>query len=154
MHQGRDEEVRHISSIDLLRWVKFVEEREDEGLMKIDSALDWITLDSESNCTHQEDGKDFYPRLQKAVEDAFTFNPCVEGKDLFAVLDKVPDPPPGCKPPPHSDEFYYHACAVDEFRCPLRPMSIRSNLEEVARELATLNRTLLDEAFGEVVKSC
>ena len=85
----------------------------------------------------------------ESVEGAFIENPCVGSKDLFAVLDKVPDPPPGCRLPPdaESGEFYRHASAEGAFGCPLQPMTIRRKLAELAERLDSLNRRTLEEAF-------
>jgi len=149
IREGIDEEVRHISSVDLLRWVKFIQEREAEGRSILMDAFDWSEWCAQSSCDHEGDGDDFYFRLEKAVGDAITLNPCVESKDLFAVLDKVPDHPPGCKPPPHSAEFYRYGDDRGVFECPLQPMTIRNNLVGVADEFDALNRKLLEKIFGK-----
>ena len=149
--ESLDEEVQHISSVDVVQWVKFTQERESEGRSKIKNLLDWQDLDDEASCEHGVAGKDFYFRLEKAVEEAFLDNPCVGRNDLFAVLDKVPDPPPGCDQSSYSEsgEYYCEIDALDAFKCPLRPMSIRSNLATIADELNQINRAMLDEAFGK-----
>ena len=67
--------------------------------------------------------------------------------DLFAVLDKVPDPPLRCKSPPNSGEFCYYVGVEDAFKCLFQPMTIRNHLREVAEELEKLNRRMLDEVF-------
>ena len=152
IYAGFDEEVRHISTIDLLRWVRFVQKREKEGRSAIVEALDrWNLADWGGNCGHGEGGKDFCFRLEKAVEKAFVENPCVEVKDLFAVLDLVPDPPLGCAPPPdtESGDFYYTAGAREAFGCPVQPMSIRRKLADLADDLRGVNRRTLEEAFGK-----
>ena len=146
---GFEEEVRHISSIDVFRFARFIQEREYEGRSTIEDSLSQWYLGGGTNCNHWEDAQDFYSRLKKAVEDAFAFNPCVEHKDLLAVLDSVPDPPPGCAPLPKASEFY-----EETFNCPLQPMSIRCGLEVVARALGELNQTMLDKAFGKGTGSC
>jgi hypothetical protein len=151
--RGFDEEVRHISITHLLRFSRFVQERECEGRSKIQELLSWWHIEEDARCNHWEDAKDFYFRLEKAVEVAFSANPCVGHMELCALLDKVPDPPPGCKPEPDSAEDYYDACAEDKFACPLKPMAIRSHLGEVAKELETLTRTMLDETFEKEVGS-
>jgi len=150
--QSTEEEVRHISSTDLLRWVKFVQTRENQGRAKIADLLDWRELDQDADCDHGKVGKDFYFRLEKAVEEAFVENTCMESKDLWAVLDKIPDPPLGCGPSTYSEsgEFYYFGGNEEVLMsCPLRPMAIRGNLTGIAHELSKINRRLLDEAFGE-----
>ena len=148
-----DEEVQHISTADLYRWIRFVQEREEQGRSKINEELDWWNMDWGTDCNHAEDGKEFYFRLEKAVADAFALNPCLGSNDLFAVLDTIPDPPPGCPPSPNAEsgEFYYGACAMEEFKCQLRPMTIRGNLTQIAVELSRLNHTLLDKAFEKVI---
>jgi len=151
MDQSIAEEVQHISSTDLLRWVKFVQERERAGRDLIGELLDWRHLDEGADCDHGEVGKDFYFRLEKAVENAFVENPFVDSKDLWAVLDKIPDPPLGCGPSPHFESGEYYFCrAVEEpfLSCPLRPMSIRSNLVGITGELGVINAMMLDEVFG------
>ena len=150
VYHGLDEEVRHISSDDILRFSRFVQEREFEGRSKIQELLSWWHI-GDGDCFHWDAAKDFYFRLEKAVEEAFAANPCVGPAQLFALLEKVPDPPHGCEPPPESAEYYFDACVEDEFKCPLRPMSIRSNLEEVATELKELSSKLLDKAFEKGV---
>jgi len=144
-----EEEVRHMSSIDLLRWVKFVQDREKRGREIIKESLNWRDLHDIAECSHGEVGKDFYFRLEKAVEEAFVENPCVESKDLFKVLDKVSDPPLGCGPSPHSEPGEFYSYGFDEalMSCPLRPMSIRSHLTRIAGQLSRVNRETLDEAF-------
>ena len=151
--EGIDEEVQHISSIDVLRWVKFVQEREREGLSLIGESLDWWQVSTESSCVHRDDGRDFYFRLEKAVEEAFCSNPCVGSDGLFAILNKVPDPPLGCKSLPDSGEFCYDACVKDAFKCLFQPMTIRNNLVGVAEELGKLNYKMLDEAFKKEIGS-
>jgi hypothetical protein len=144
LSHGLEDEVRHISSIDVFRFARFVQEREYDGRSTIEDSLSQWYLGGGTNCNHWEDAQDFYSRLQKAVEDAFAFNPCVEHKDLLAILDRVPDPPPGCAPLPKASEFY-----EETFNCPLQPMSIRCGLEVVAMALRKLNQTMLDKAFGK-----
>ena len=145
---GIDEAVQHISGIHILRWVKLVQEREDAGRSMIEQLLSWQVLRDVSDCNHWEDGKDFYFRLAKAVVDAFSLNPCVGINDLLSVLNKVPDPPPGCRAPSDSGEFYYTAYPEEAFKCPLQPMTIRVNLKGVVDELEDLNISMVDEAFG------
>ena len=114
--------------------------------------LGWRLLDDKADCDHGEVGKVFYFCLEKAVEKAFVENPCVESKDLWAVLDKVPDPPLGCGPSPYfeSGEYYSRETAEEPLlSCPLRPMAIRNNLTATAQELGRINCRLLDKAFGE-----
>ena len=146
-----EEEVRHVSGVDVFRWVKFVQDREREGRSKIKELLDWWQLDYAADCNHGETGKEFYFRLEKAVEEVFVENPCVGSNDLFALLYKVPDPPLGCGPSPYTEsgEHYYDACVMEAFNCPLRPMSIRGNLTGIVEELTRINRTMLERAFGK-----
>jgi len=124
--EGIDEEVRHISSIDVMRWVKFVQEREREGRSLIGKLLGWEQVNSDYHCIHRDSGKDFYFRLERAVEDAFCSNPGLTSDNFFAVLHKVPDPPLGCKS---------------------LSMAIRNRLMWVAEELGKLDRRMLGEAF-------
>ena len=149
MYPGLDEEVRHISSTDLLRWVRFVQERETKGREITERLLDWDRQDEGARCAHGEGGETFYSRLEKAVGNAFASNPSVGRKDLFDVLDTVPDSPPGCKPPSMSAEFYRDYGEEEVFNCPLLPMTIRHNLVTIAVELEVLNRSMLDQAFRE-----
>ena len=149
IYQGFDEEVQHISSIDLLRWVRFVQKREIQGRARIEELLDWGIQDEDTGCNHGDGGKTFYSNLERAVGDAFARNPSLGSKDLFAVLDTIPDPPPSCPPRSDSAEFCREYGEREMFDCPLFPMAVRNNLVEVAAELDTLNRTILNEAFGE-----
>ena len=152
MYTGFDEGVGHISSTDLLRWVRFVQGREEEGRSAIEGALNWWDLaDLVTACSHRKGSKDFYFRLERAVGDAFARDPCVGVKDLFAVLDSVPDPPPGCAPllDSESGDFYDDMGADDAFSCPVQPMTIRRKLANLAGDLSRINRKMLGEAFGK-----
>ena len=151
--QGYDEAVQHISGPDVYRFVRFVQEREDEGLRKIEDILGWPNVGGNASCDHWDNGQHFYLRLAKEVEDVFVRNPCLELKDLFEVFGKIPDPPLGCKPQPNSAQWYYGMDVEGVFGCPLLPMSIRHHLIEVFIELESHNRTLLHRAFEEGVGS-
>ena len=142
-----DEVVQHISSADLFRFVRFVQERETKGRSIIDHSFMWSTMCLKSSCGHWEDAKDFYFHLEKEVGDAFASKPCLEVKDLFGVFDRILDPPPGCEPPPDTAEYYNLGDNQEPFSCPLLPMSIRNNLSEVVEELTMLNHKMLNEAF-------
>jgi len=147
------EDLRHISSTDLFRLVQFVHHRQDQGLLIVRMALaSWI-LDEFNNCTHgdSEKAQDYYFRLKKAVEEAVVRNPCVGSKDLFAVLDQIPDPPLGCRPPSRSGQWYYEGDCDSGFSCPLQPMTIRRKLADLAEELNGQNQKILDEFFGKGV---
>ena len=151
VNQDYDEVVQHISGPDLYRFVRFIQEREHEGRSKIEDALGWSSLHYKGLCNHWDDAKDFYLRLAKEIGDAFVRNPCLELRDMFEVLDKIPDPPLGCKPPSNSAEWYYECGEYEVFSCPLVPMSIRNNLVDVSSKLEGVNRTLLDKTFGKGV---
>ena len=148
---GRDfgEEVEHISKAELYRWVRFTQERETRGREIIEESLNRLDVWFDASCSHGHDAKDFYFHLEKEVVNAFTLDPCVGSKGMFELLDKVPDPPLGCEPPPNAEsgEFYYNICAVEEFGCPLRPMTIRNKLVGLADDLSRLNCTMLDKTF-------
>ena len=147
------EDLQHIPSTDLFRLVQFLHQREHYGRAKIHDALGPVPLDEFVECQHGDDAKEYYFRLEKAVEEAFVENPCVESKDLFTVLDKIPDPPPGCKPPPKAAEWYYEGGDENAFNCPLQPMTIRRRLADVAEELDEHNDVMLDKFFGKGVGS-
>ena len=149
-----DEEIRQISSTDLFRWFWFIQEREGQGRTMIEESLNRWEAESDSDCTHKGDGAEFYYRLEKEVRYAFVCNPRLGSKDLFALLDKVPDPPLGCEPPPDvkSGESY-HDCYAEVFRCPLRPMTIRHKLMGIAHGLDEINRYLLEKAFEKGIGS-
>ena len=150
-YNNPEEDLRHISSTDLFRLVQFVHQREDQGLVKVRIAFGSWVLDEYDDCNHgeSEKAKDYYIQLGKAVEEEFVQNPCVESKDLFAVLDQVPDPPPGCKPPSRSGQWYYEECYDGAFNCPLQPMTIRRKLADLAGRLAIQNKETLDKFFGK-----
>ena len=148
-----DKEVQHVSGIDVLQFARFVQAREYEGLSTIEHLLGPSSVGEGVKCKHWEDAKDFYYRLEKAVEEAFVSNPRMEHMDLFAVLDQVPDPLPGCRPLSNPAQVYHDAGNGDVFNCPLLPMSIRNNLELVAMELEEQNRRMLDEAFVKGIGS-
>ena len=152
--QDYNEAVQHISGPDLYRFVRFVQEREYTGLSKIESLLGWYGVSGNADCDHWDDGEGFYFRLAKEVGDVFVRNPCLELKDLFEVFNRIPDPPPGCKPTqPRSAEWYYDGGSDEGFLCPLVPMSIRHHLMEVAEELQALNGVLLRGAFEKGIGS-
>lgn len=143
-------EIGRVSSIDILRWVRFVQGRQTDGLSIIQDQFDWQEMAFTAPCGHGEIGKDFYSRLEKAVQEVFLKDPLVGTAGLFQVLHTIPDPPPGCGLPPDSEsgQFYYDADADEAFECPLRPMTIRNYLAAVAGNLGSLNRRKLQEVFG------
>ena len=144
------EDLRHISSTDLFRLVQFVHRREDQGPHRIRGDFEPWLLDDDCSHGESEKAKDYYFHLGKAVEKAFVRNPCVGSKDLFAVLDQVPDPSPGCRA---SGQSYYEGDDENAFSCPLQPMTIRRRLADLARELNNQNDEILDRFFGEGVGS-
>lgn len=141
------EAIQHISNAGLFRFVRFVQAREFEGLSKIEEFLGWYNLHARCDCEHWVDSQDLYYRLAKEVGEEFVQNPRVELGGLLRVLDKVPDPPPGCEPPPNTAEFYHDGGDEEAFNCPLLSMSIRDKLMDVATELNYLNHRLLNKAF-------
>ena len=139
-------DLQYISSAELFRLFQFVQKREREGLLKIRDALCDPILSPSPGCPHTEDAADYYFHLQKAVEGAFIRNPCVEFTDLLLLLDKVPDSPPGCDPPPRPAEWYGD---VDDniFQCPLQPMTIRTKLSDLGTGLFRGHMDMLREFF-------
>jgi hypothetical protein len=91
----------------------------------------------------------YYFHLQKAVEEALVGNHRIGAKDLLMVLDSVPDPPLGCDPLPKPANWYSGDDEEDHFKCPLRPMTIRRRLQEIASSLGWNNDQLMGEFFGE-----
>ena len=148
LQQDCNDAIQHISNTDLFRFVRFVQERELVGLSMIGSLLGFFDQGGGYDCEHWVDGRDFYYRLVREVMDTFVQNPCVEFRDLLAILDKVPDPPPGCEPPSNTAEFYRYKGGEEALSCPLLPMSIRNNLMSVAMALTRLNHVVLDQVFG------
>jgi len=143
-------DIQLISSTDLFRLVQFVQEREYDGRIRIESHLDPLYLENTTSCEHcEKDAQDYYYYLEKEVERAFVTDPCVGSKDLFAVLDRIPDPPPGCDPLPRSGDWYYQVEDQDGFRCPLQPMTIRRKLADIAEGLCRRNEELLQRFFGK-----
>ena len=150
MYFGGHEDLRHISSIDLFRLVQFVQTRAHQGRLAIQTVFDPSYLEGTAKCTRDgEDAQNYYFHLGKAVEDVFAHDPCVGSGGLFAVLDTIPDPPLGCKPPQGSAELYHGGGNKDAFDCPLQPMTIRRRLSEVADELSFNNDKMLDQFFGK-----
>lgn len=144
------QDIQHVSSTDLYRLVQFVLKRERNGLLLIRGIFDPLSLEDSADCSHDgEDTQGYYFRLQKAVEEVFLENPCVEADRLSRVLDMVPDPPRGCKPHEKPADWYLN-CDDDDyiFNCPLRPMTIRKTLREVACDLDRINAETLNEFFG------
>ena len=150
------EDLQHISSTNLFRLMQFVQAREKQGQFLVGAMLDWEEdddLEEGDDCDHcGQDARDYYFHLEKAVKDVFAYNPCVESKDLFAVLDRIPDPPPGCKPLPKSADWYSGGGDEDAFTCPLKPMTIRRMLANVAWGLSRHNDEMLRVHFGEGVE--
>ena len=142
------EALQYISTTDLYRLFQFLERREHFGIHMIQDALGSEYLDF-VKCTHGVGGKEYYFRLQKAVEGEFAMDPSVGPKDLLTVLDKIPDPPPGCKAPPMSADWYLEGSNEDAFHCPLQPMTIRKNLADLAEALAAHNIEELNQLFGK-----
>ena len=153
INRDYDEVVQQISGPDLYRFVRFVQEREHQGLSEIKDSLAWHHLVTKSKCDHWSDGQDFYFRLAREVGDLFVSRPCLELKDLFEVFDEIPDPPLGCEPPPNPANWYCGDPDDEAFSCPLAPMSIRGNLSDVVERLQGTNFKLLNKAFGSVVRS-
>ena len=143
------EDIRHVSSTDLYRLVQFVLARERDGLMTIRATLEVVPREALFACLHQgEDVEVYYSCLQKEVEEAFILNPCVGVKDLSMVHDEVPDPPLGCNPLPSPACCYSRDEGIVNFDCPLRPMTIRRKLQDIANSFFQNNILLLDEFFG------
>lgn len=144
------EDVQQISSADLLRLVQFVITRESEGLSRIAEILDQPYLEDITKCSHSgEDAQDYYFHLEKEVGRAFVDDPCIGSRDLFALLDRINDPPTGCDPPPKSAEWYFEGGDENAFGCPLQPMTIRRRLSEIAEILAHTNKEMLKKFFGQ-----
>jgi len=149
LQQDYEEVTQRVSGVDLYRFVRFVQAREQGGLSRIEDLLEWTHIQDNSGCGHLEDAKEFYCSLSKEVVDAFVRNPCAEFEGLVMVLNKILDPPLGCKPEPHSAEFYAYGGSEAELGCPLLPAAIRGKLNQVAQDLDGVNRRLLGEIFGE-----
>ena len=149
------EDLLHISATDLFQLFQFVQQREYLRIKRIKGALGSAALDEFVNCGHGEEAKDYYFRLQKAVEEVLVVDPCMRSKNLFSVLDKIPDPPPGCKSPSRPAEWYYEGgdAHEDAFNCPFQPMTIRRKLADLSEELITLNSATLDGFFMKDVTS-
>ena len=142
------EDIQHVSSTDLYRLVQFVLVRESDGLSAIQTVFDPSLLEDFAHCSHcEDDAQDYYLRLQKAVQEAFVKNPCMGAEDLSSVLDGIPDPPLGCDPPPRSAAWYSEGAMYDSFSCPLRPMTIRVRLREIADDLCLINDRLMAKFF-------
>jgi len=150
------EAVQLISSYDLFRLFEFIQRRESGGRVKIGWHLGPINVESITSCEHKgNDTQYYYSQLEKEVWDAFVSNPCVGPNDLFAVVDSVHDPPPGCDPLPRSGSWYSVMPLEDgedddAFKCPLQPMTIRRKLTDVADLLCRYNEELLRQFFGNV----
>ena len=146
-------DIQHVSSTDLYRLVQFVLTRERDGFIIIRNTLNPSLLE-DYKCPHNgKEAQDYYCRLQRAVEEAFVGDPCVGAKDLSEVLDRIPDPPFGCDPPPESADWYSEASDYDPFECPLRPMTIRRGLWHIANDLDIVNDRLMGQFFGKDVGS-
>jgi len=153
LYPGDPEVIQLISSTDLFRLVQFVQQRERDGRVRIGLHLDPITVGNTTSCEHGgKDTQDYYSHLEKKVELVFAADPYAGRGDLFAVLDSIPDPPPGCDPLPMSGNWYSQNDdeESDAFRCPLQPMTIRSKLTNVADMLRRRNEELLQHCFGNV----
>lgn len=99
------EDLQHISSTNFLRLIEFVQARECEEIRRISCILNPSHLEFTAMCSHDgKDAQNYYFHLQKAVEQGFVTDPCMGTEDLFAILDKIPDPPAGCEPHPKPAE--------------------------------------------------
>ena len=150
------EVIQLISSTDLFRLFEFIQLRESEGRIKIGWSLAPMNVTSETECEHKgRETQYYYSQLEKEVWRAFVSNPCVGPNDLFAVVDSVHDPPPGCDPLPESGDWYSVMPPEDDedydaFKCPLQPMTTRRKLVDVADRLRRYNEELLQRFFGDV----
>ena len=136
-----EKDVRHVSGVDLYRLLWFSKTREDFARSAIRSSAS-LNLNNYLNpcpvTKHWSDGwKGFYAELEKGVQVAFTKNPCVQFNDLYALLNAIPDPAPGCALGPSGEQ-------ID---CPLRPSFIRHHLDVLAKKLNGINDALLKRAF-------
>ena len=148
-HLSNQEELRHVSSTDLFRLNQFVLARERDGLARIRAILEPTWLEDSVDCPHNgEDVQGYYSLLGREVEEVFVEDPCVGVKDLSVVLDEIPDPPPGCDPLQRSANFYSGGGDYDHFDCPIRPMTIRRRLKDIADSLSEQNLQSLDQFFG------
>ena len=150
-----EEEVRHLPSAHLLRFLRFVIARENVGRSRIRIFLD-LSQEGFNNLgdiadRHWDKARGYYSQLTKVVEDTFVRNPCVELKDLLSALDRIPDPPLGCKPEPEPAGYYRDESDDDAFSCPLQPMFIRRALVNLVRELDDFNHRMLEDNFGEAL---
>jgi len=114
VHKSPHEDIQYVSSTDILRLFQFVQRREYQGRHRIEDAFEPRRLDLVC-CDHGEEAKDYYLRLEKAVQEGFALEPWIGSKGLLPVLDEIPDPPPGCKPP---SRWYYDDDDEDGFGCP------------------------------------
>ena len=58
-YHGFDEEVRDMSATDILRFARFVQERESQGRLMIEELLSSRHPGEGTNCNHWKDAKDF-----------------------------------------------------------------------------------------------
>lgn len=147
------EDLQYISSVDLFRFVEFVQTRERRGLAIIEDIL--LVRDVvKPHCSHcDEEARDYYFYLEKSVKDVFAADPCLGSKDLIGILDKAPDPPLACDPPVTNAWWLREISADTVFECLLRPMTIRGRLSDIVEQLDKCNAELLDELFGEDFES-
>jgi len=153
LHLGDREVLQLVSSTDLFQLVEFIQRREFEGRSKITWHLYPTNVTYKTSCEHKgRDTQYYYSQLEKEVWEAFFFNPCLGPNDLFAVVDRVHDPPPGCDPLPMSGDWYSEEGDEDDkaFKCPLQPMTIRRKLVDLADVLRRYNKELLQRYFGGV----
>ena len=130
------EDLQYISSTEFFRLFEFVQTREHEGMRKISDLLDPYSLNPPAKCfLHgRKDPENYYLRLLSAVQEAFVADPCIGIKDLFVVLNKIPDPPVGCEP-------------TASWACPLQPKYFRRRLSKVVSRLRNNETKLLDRLF-------
>ena len=154
LNGGSGTEVSCMANADIFRFVRFFTSREEAGrsaireLLEVSSSGFGLSGLGDDTDKHWEEARVFYLYLAKAVEDEFVRNPRLELQDLVAVLDRILDPPLGCKPNPRTAEFYRDDGEDYAFSCPLQPMFIRRILADLVAKLNEANRRVLEDIFG------
>jgi len=136
-----EEDLRHISSIDLYRLMWFFTMRKRSGQARIREVTS-LTPEFYYNlcCKHCANGQGFYEQLERRLQNLFEENPCAQFDDLNGVLDTLPDPPLGCAPEDLRDGDQI----ID---CPLRPSTIRHRLTLLANALNNINDKFTESSF-------
>jgi len=146
-----EEEVRHISSVDLFRLILFVNEREESAREMI---MGFASLDIgyyDNPCPIQEhwsgDTADLYKELGRKLVGEFMETPWMQSEDFTWVSEMLFDLP-RCQlePKPFDDN---DSDDDDDVECPRQLPFVKIGITTTAWDVNARSDTLLEKAFGK-----